>query len=253
MGSNSVLKRRGIALISAAIIAGGASAMPVAYAQDGAATGDGAVVAQNQPERPLTEMQSGDLSGATEDKCDVHWRASAVMDPSLADYSNNAYGYKVANRLYPAHFGGMEMQHWMGGHPATPDASGNLPVGPQDYFWRLPIGTSKDLEDVKISVQLPKGFDHTTAGNGGYIHLGDREGPDNYGVDEDGKPNGQTIEFSSISIDGTVDGGYVETTTIDKFPAGHHAVLQMSQKSPEGYDATVKRPEAIADLTATLS
>ena len=96
MGSNSVLKRRGIALISAAIIAGGASAMPVAYAQDGAATGDGAVVAQNQPELPLTEMQSG-----------------------------------------------------------------NLPVGPQDYFWRLPIGTSKDLEDVKISVQLPKGYDAT--------------------------------------------------------------------------------------------
>lgn len=252
MGSNSVLKRRGIALISAAILAGGASAMPIAYAQENPAPTSEAAAQTEVPNRPLTEMQSGDLSDKTEDKCDVHWRASAIMDPQLADYANNGYGYKVANRLYPEHFGAMEMQHWMGGHPARPDADGNLPVGPQDFYWRLPIGTSKDLEDVKISVQLPKGFTKPSAENGGYIHLGDQEGPNNYGVDPKGEKNENTIELENITVEGSDEEGYVVTATVAKFPAGKHAVLQMSQKSPEGYKAFVERPEAIADLTAML-
>src|SRR5699024_5375027 len=43
------------------------------------------------------------------------------------------------------------------------------------------------------------------------------------------------------------------TADVAEFPAGKHAVLQITQTSPAGYDATVKRPEAIADLTAVLA
>ena len=249
MGSRSLLGRRGIALTSAVFFSGAALFAPTAFAQDepSAAPADAAAVAKPVPERELTPAQSGDLSGATADKCDVHWRASAVMDPSLADYANNGYGYKVAHRLYPEHTGGMEMQHWIGGHAATP-VGGKYPVGPQTYFWRLPIGTTQDLEDVKLTVQLPEGFTTTAADNGGYVHLGDQEGPSRYGVGADGKPNENTVKLGNITTQGNT-----VTADVAEFPAGKHAVLQITQTSPAGYDATVKRPEAIADLTAVLA
>lgn len=85
------------------------------------------------PTVTYTESQDGNFSS----QCSAYWYAEAIMDPSLGDYSNNGYTFKLKCGLFPSDPGRFEVEHWV---------SGNT------LYWRLPIGTAYQLLNAKVAL-----------------------------------------------------------------------------------------------------
>ncbi len=82
-------------------------------------------------------------------KCEVDWRVSAANDPTLDDYPNNGFGYKILPASKSKEFsdpGWSEMQHW-----------GRNGLN----SWRLPVFTDSTIQGAKLHVALPDGPEYT--------------------------------------------------------------------------------------------
>ena len=149
--------RRGLALVSTVVLA---VAAVVGTTPTAGATTKGTVSGYTPTERCGASWSAAavlDMDLKNSDKVSFEGReyTDLMVDPAGAPvngYSNGGFLTEVSDVFGDP--GWMEMQHWA-------DVPGNGPT--TKAYWRFPIGTDKDLNDVTATVQLPEGSRFTGA------------------------------------------------------------------------------------------
>lgn len=146
-----------LAIVIAARVTFNGIAVPSAAAQNRNPSIAESVTDPAAPTDPFDGRQIGEntvaLNGNFTEKCDGTFRAGAIIDPSIPDWVNSGFTYKVKTPhqtgapAYASDPVSMELQHYTGGA----ENSGNYGL-----YIRVPVGTDYNLTNAKLTITFPE-------------------------------------------------------------------------------------------------